>query len=101
MTTVLGGGAEQKVLLSQGFLKLEPVPEGRDALGTLGCLGWEEPRVRGGSLKEEGLPGGVWLGVGLDVGEENREGTLREKAVVGHSLGTEHCWWSVGEKWAG
>ena len=49
----------------------------------------------------ERLPGGVWLGVGLDVGEENREGTLREKAVVGHSLGTEHCWWSVGEKWAG
>lgn len=42
-----------------------------------------------GSLKEEGLPGGVWLGIAWDVGEENREGTLRQKAAVGHTLGTE------------
>lgn len=54
------------------------------------------------SLEEEGLPGGVWLGVGLEVGEENREGTLREKAVVRHSLGTEalqvECWGESGQR---
>lgn len=82
------GGQGQKALLSQGFLKLKPVPEKRNTLGSLGCLGWEEPRVGVGSLAEEGLPGGVWLGVGLDIGEENREGTQPgHRGIAGGVLG--------------
>lgn len=96
------GGPGQKALLSQGFLKLEPVPEGRDTLGTLGCLGWEEPRVRGRE-PERGrtswrsvVGGGIGCWEGEQGGNSEREGCSRA-----HPRHLRHCWWSVGKKWAG